>query len=143
MTVGPGSPNTAKQVLAFCQQQCFTEAVAEQAEDLAELVHERMERTEAEVLLAPLPLGAHLLRRRPDHSLALSLRGTDGVLHIKLEHRQAQGGWVLGEGPRFGRVRQMLRAYRRKELPVRGAEQVRLGLLLRPVEVPSRGLLLL
>jgi hypothetical protein len=133
----------------------------EQEEQLSELVHERMERAEAELLLGGLPLGTHLLRRRPDASLALSLKGTEGegkggigwnsscfssptgVLHIKLELRQPGAHWVLGEGPRFRSVHSMLRAYHRSELPVRGAEQIRLGPLLRPEDVNGRGLLLL
>lgn len=36
------------------------------------------------------------------------------------------GYWVLGEGPRFPSVSGMLRCYKRTELPVRGAEHVRL-----------------
>lgn len=111
------------------------------AEDLSDLVHEQMERADAELLLGACPLGTHLLRRRPDRSLALSLKASEGVLHIKLQFRAGQ--WVLGEGPRFRHVHSMLRAYRRCELPVRGAEHVRLGALLRPDDVPSGGLLLL
>jgi len=40
-----------------------------------------MERAEAELLLGAMPLGSHLLRRRPDRSLALSLKANEGKLH--------------------------------------------------------------
>lgn len=45
-------------------------------------------------------------------------------MHIKLELRD--GYWVLGEGPRFSSINGMLCCYKRTELPVRGAEHVRL-----------------
>ncbi|KAF7633376.1 SH2 domain-containing protein, partial [Meloidogyne graminicola] len=113
----------------------------DEEEKLNNLVHENMERAEAELLLGAMPLGAHLLRRRPDKSLALSLKSNEGVLHIKLEYRCDR--WVLGEGPRFNKVIEMLKAYRKVELPVRGAEQIRLSILFRPGDMPGNGLLLL
>lgn len=36
------------------------------------------------------------------------------------------GYWVLGEGPRFPSINEMLRCYKQTELPVRGAEHIRL-----------------
>lgn len=141
-------PST-EEVIAFCQPKHgendadddLVNGVGAVAEQLDDLVHEQMERADAELLLGALPLGTHLLRRRPDQSLALSLKASEGVLHIKLQLRDGQ--WVLGEGPRFRHVHSMLRAYRRTELPVRGAEHVRLAALIRPDDVPGRGLLLL
>jgi hypothetical protein len=69
-------------VIAFCQQQEHFTAAAEDkfgsGEDLSNVVHDTMERAEAELLLGGMPLGTHLLRRRPDQSLALSLRGNEG-----------------------------------------------------------------
>ncbi|CAK5072334.1 unnamed protein product [Meloidogyne enterolobii] len=126
-----------KLVLTFCQENSF----GEKEKLNNNLIHENMERAEAELLLGAMPLGSHLLRRRPDRSLALSLKANEGVLHIKLEYRCDR--WVLGEGPRFNSVVEMLKAYRRVELPVRGAEQIRLTILFRPGDMPGRGLLLL
>ncbi|KAI1724448.1 SH2 domain-containing protein [Ditylenchus destructor] len=90
----------------------------------AEMVHEGMERGQAEEMLKSMEVGDFLLRRRNDGNLALSLRSSDGVLHIKLEMRDST--WILGEGPRFSSINGMLRCYRKNELPVRGAEHVRL-----------------
>jgi hypothetical protein len=70
-------------VIAFCQQQENFTAAAEDKfgsrEDLSNVMHDTMERAEAELLLGGMPLGTHLLRRRPDQSLALSLRGNEGT----------------------------------------------------------------
>uniref|UniRef100_A0A914GY91 SH2 domain-containing protein n=1 Tax=Globodera rostochiensis TaxID=31243 RepID=A0A914GY91_GLORO len=128
--------STAKEVVEFCQRRQCPPAL----EELDNLVHEKMNRNDSEKLLNSLNFGVHLLRRRPDQNLALSLRAKEGVLHIKLEFHQSQ--WILGDGPRFSSVHCMLHAYRRTELPVRGAEQIRLGILLKPSDI-ARGLKLL
>uniref|UniRef100_A0A183BSE3 SH2 domain-containing protein n=1 Tax=Globodera pallida TaxID=36090 RepID=A0A183BSE3_GLOPA len=128
MVAMPTNP-TAKEVIEFCQRRQCPPAL----EELDNLVHEKMNRNDSEKLLHSLNFGVHLLRRRPDRNLALSLRAKEGVLHIKLEFHQSQ--WILGDGPRFSSVHCMLRAYRRTELPVRGAEQIRLGILLKPSDI--------
>ncbi|KAI6181552.1 SH2 domain-containing protein [Aphelenchoides besseyi] len=92
--------------------------------DESTMVHEQMDRVEAEKRLEPKQVGDYLLRRRNDGTLAMSLRATDSVLHIKLERRDKS--WVLGEGPAFRTVGTILRFYARTELPIRGAEHVRL-----------------
>jgi hypothetical protein len=86
------------------------------------MVHEGMDRIEAEKRLEPRPIGDYLLRRRPDGNLAMSLRATDTVMHIKLERREQ--AWVLGEGPAFKTIGSALRFYSKTELPIRGAEHV-------------------
>uniref|UniRef100_A0A915CQ14 SH2 domain-containing protein n=1 Tax=Ditylenchus dipsaci TaxID=166011 RepID=A0A915CQ14_9BILA len=63
----------------------------------------------------------------------VSMVHEDGVLHIKLEMRDAL--WVLGEGPKFSSISGMLRCYKKNELPVRGAEHVRLKSPLTTAEV--------
>ncbi|KAI6216918.1 SH2 domain-containing protein [Aphelenchoides fujianensis] len=88
------------------------------------MVHEQMDRVEAEKRLEPRPVGDYLLRRRADGSLAMSLRTTDVVLHIKLERRESS--FVLGEGPSFRTIGSILRFYARTELPIKRAEHVRL-----------------
>ncbi|KAI6183279.1 SH2 domain-containing protein [Aphelenchoides bicaudatus] len=92
--------------------------------DEATMVHEQMDRVEAEKCLAARQIGDYLLRRRQDGNLAVSLRATDTVMHIKLEHRQQM--WVLGEGPAFKTIGSVLRYYSKMELPIRGAEHVQL-----------------
>ncbi|KAL3104121.1 hypothetical protein niasHS_002148 [Heterodera schachtii] len=126
----------AKEVTSLCQRRHYPSAL----EELDNLVHEKLDRCQSEQILSKMNLGAHLLRRRPDRNLALSFRAKEGVLHIKLEFHQ--GEWILGDGPRFPDIHEMLRAYRRKVLPVRGAEKIRLGVLLKPSDFPG-GLLLL
>lgn len=46
--------------------------------DEAHLIHERLDRVDAEKLLQPMEAGDFLLRRRPEGNLALSLRASDG-----------------------------------------------------------------
>ena len=86
--------------------------------DLEDMIHEHVNRNDAETLLKSTSIGTFLLRRRVinQRDLALSLRASEGqlqytfftilevvgVLHIKLELKD--GLWVLGEGPRFSKV---------------------------------------
>jgi len=100
--------------------------------DEASMVHEQLDRVEAEKLLNIMEMGDFLLRRRPDQNLALSLKAAEGVLHIKLERRD--GFWVLGEGPRFASIGGMIKCYRKTELPVRGTDHFRLNLPLTVAE---------
>ncbi|CAD5207305.1 unnamed protein product [Bursaphelenchus okinawaensis] len=88
------------------------------------MIHENMDRIEAEKILSNGQVGDYLLRHRPEGNLAMSLRGQKAVLHIKLEQRN--GKWVLGEGPEFKSLGQVLRCYRSNELPIKNAENVRL-----------------
>ena len=45
-----------------------------------ELIHENIDRVEAEQLLMPRAVGEFLLRKRSEGNLALSLRATEGNL---------------------------------------------------------------
>uniref|UniRef100_A0A914Z662 SH2 domain-containing protein n=1 Tax=Panagrolaimus superbus TaxID=310955 RepID=A0A914Z662_9BILA len=88
-----------------------------------ELIHENIDRLEAEYLLNARKIGDFLLRKRQEGNLALSLKASEGVLHIKLEKRD-NNHWVLGEGPQFPSITGCLRFYYRKALPIRGSEHV-------------------
>ncbi|CAD5211039.1 unnamed protein product [Bursaphelenchus xylophilus] len=88
------------------------------------MIHENMDRVEAEKILSNGQVGDYLLRQRPEGNLAMSLRGQKAVLHIKLEQRN--GKWILGEGPEFRSLGSVLRCYRNSELPIKNAENVRL-----------------
>lgn len=48
--------------------------------DEATMVHEQMDRVEAEKCLVGRQIGDYLLRRRPDGNLAVSLRATDTIM---------------------------------------------------------------
>uniref|UniRef100_A0A7E4VY96 SH2 domain-containing protein n=1 Tax=Panagrellus redivivus TaxID=6233 RepID=A0A7E4VY96_PANRE len=100
-----------------------------------ELIHDGIDRCDAEALLLPRPVGEFLLRKRTDGgNLALSLRASEGVLHIKLEQRD-NNAWVLGEGPQFASITGCLKYYYRTALPIRGSEHILLKapLLANPV----------
>ncbi|KAE9552895.1 hypothetical protein FO519_003880 [Halicephalobus sp. NKZ332] len=99
-----------------------------------DLIHENIDRIEAEQLLMPRAVGEFLLRKRSEGNLALSLKATEGVLHIKLEKRD-NNAWVLGEGPQFPSISGCLKYYYRTALPIRGSEHVllRSPLLASPV----------
>uniref|UniRef100_A0AC35G380 SH2 domain-containing protein n=1 Tax=Panagrolaimus sp. PS1159 TaxID=55785 RepID=A0AC35G380_9BILA len=88
-----------------------------------ELIHENIDRLEAEFLLNSRKIGDFLLRKRQEGNLALSLKASEGVLHIKLEKRD-NNHWVLGEGPQFPSITGCLKFYYRKALPIRGSEHV-------------------
>lgn len=90
--------------------------------DEARMVHE-IDRVEAEKRLESMRIGDYLLRRRTDGNLAVSLRATNTVMHIKLEHKNCNL-WVLGEGPSFKSIGSCLRFYTKSQLPIRGAEHV-------------------
>lgn len=53
-----------------------------QSFDEANMIHEGLERVEAEKMLKPLEVGNFLLRRRNEGNLALSLRSTDGNIYF-------------------------------------------------------------
>jgi hypothetical protein len=44
------------------------------------MVHEQMDRVEAEKCLESMRIGDYLLRRRPDGNLAVSLKATDTIM---------------------------------------------------------------
>jgi hypothetical protein len=87
------------------------------------LIHENIDRIAAEELLYSRQIGDFLLRKRQEGNLALSLRASEGVLHIKLEKRDNKH-WVLGEGPQFPSISGCLKFYYRKALPIRGSEHI-------------------
>lgn len=97
-----------------------------------EIIHKGVDRVDAERQLSAYDIGAFLIRVRDNGTLALSIRATEGVLHIKLEMRN--NCWVLGEGPSFGSIASIINFYRCHELPIRGAERM---LLSKPVLVCS------
>ncbi|MFH4974057.1 hypothetical protein AB6A40_000766 [Gnathostoma spinigerum] len=100
----------------------------------ADIIHDNMDRTQAEAQLCKREVGCFLVRRRNDGNLALSIRASTGVLHIKLERKGDR--WILGEGPSFGSVSTIISFYRSHELPIRGAQHI---LLKAPVTaVPLR-----
>jgi len=102
--------------------------------DDSQLVHDTsLSRVEAEKLLSHHQIGVFLVRLREEGNLALSLKASDGVLHIKLEERE--GRWVLGEGPSFSSISSCIRYYRKTELPIRGAEHI---LLRYPIMTPVK-----
>ncbi|VDK29039.1 unnamed protein product [Gongylonema pulchrum] len=97
-----------------------------------EIIHKGIDREIAERQLSAYDTGAFLIRVRDNGTLALSIRASKGVLHIKLELRN--NCWVLGEGPSFGSIASIINFYRFHELPIRGAERM---LLSKPVLVSS------
>ena len=59
------------------------------------LLERNVDRVNAEKRLAGGQLGDYLLRARGENSAALSLKGTKGILHIKIEKRDNK--WIIGE----------------------------------------------
>lgn len=113
-------------------------------------VERAVDRVEAEKRLEGRALGDFLLRCRcegkkerrvrGEGSVALSLRGSTSVLHIKLELKRQSDGmdkWVVGEGPSFRSISSAISYYRRHPLPIRGAEHLRLNMPLRPLHVAA------
>ncbi|VDM09924.1 unnamed protein product [Wuchereria bancrofti] len=97
-----------------------------------EIIHKGIDRIDAERQLCDQDVGVFLIRARENGTLALSIRASKGVLHIKLELRENR--WVLGEGPTFGSIASIISFYRCHELPIRGADRM---LLSRPVLVTA------
>uniref|UniRef100_A0A915Q6A7 SH2 domain-containing protein n=1 Tax=Setaria digitata TaxID=48799 RepID=A0A915Q6A7_9BILA len=97
-----------------------------------EIIHKGIDRVDAERQLSGHDIGAFLIRVRDNGALALSIKASRGVLHIKLELRDSR--WVLGEGPTFGSIASIISFYRCHELPIRGADRM---LLNKPVLVTT------
>ncbi|CEF65424.1 SH2 domain-containing protein [Strongyloides ratti] len=86
------------------------------------IIHNNVDRTIAEMILQNKDTGYFLLRKRSEGSMAMSLKGNSGILHIKLEQRS--GKWILGEGPTFSSISSVIKYYRNHELPIRGADHI-------------------
>lgn len=59
------------------------------------LLERNVDRVNAEKRLTGGQLGDYLLRARGENSAALSLKGTKGILHIKIEKRDNK--WIIGK----------------------------------------------
>uniref|UniRef100_A0AC35TH03 SH2 domain-containing protein n=1 Tax=Rhabditophanes sp. KR3021 TaxID=114890 RepID=A0AC35TH03_9BILA len=86
------------------------------------IVHENIGRVEAETILHDLETGNFLLRKRPEGNMAMSLKGHSCILHIKLEQRSNR--WILGEGPSFASITNVVKYYKTHPLPIRGADHM-------------------
>ncbi|VDD88167.1 unnamed protein product [Enterobius vermicularis] len=96
-----------------------------------DFIHYDVDRVLAEGRLINCDVGTFLIRLRQNNSLALSIRATKKVLHIKLEIKNNfptfklhNNLWVLGEGPSFTSIASVIRYYRTHPLPIRGADHV-------------------
>ncbi|CAI4221693.1 unnamed protein product [Auanema sp. JU1783] len=92
------------------------------------ILEKNVDRVEAEKRLEARATGDFLLRLRGEDSAALSLRGSAGILHIKLERRGEK--WIIGDGPCFRSITSAINYYQRHPLPIRGADHL---LLRQPV----------
>ncbi|PAV72069.1 hypothetical protein WR25_20765 [Diploscapter pachys] len=106
-----------------CQNKERRQRRMDERQILDELLLERnVDRVNAEKRLAGGQLGDYLLRARGENSAALSLKGTKGILHIKIEKRDNK--WIIGEGPSFGSISSAIHHYKRHPLPIRGSDHL-------------------